>query len=397
MATGFLAQAAECLVAGIGWHLHGGGRLRKYARSWNSTGTLIRSLLGGLLTRTFWRSVALSLVLLGTGVLAAQTAPADAALDELMHKSGLWEQLPDLEGSVQEGLAGALAKRGMAGSEVAEKVRAAVAAAYSGDRMRASVRRELASNLTSEEVGKVLAWLDSDLGARITALENRSGEPDQMALRKTEASKLLAETPPARVEQIRGLLRAFHWGESMASMLFHTSEGITRGLSVEDPAAGAKALGQLQATMESQRTAMAEMLEVESVPTFVFIYRNLTELELAGYQTFLESPVGRRFNAATLGAIDKAMAEAAESLGRMLADTKSAQSSGPGEEAPSEFRARELDGTLESAPQAGTPPRSLERGEVQEAWSGASCGKLQIARRAGLGDRHAHELGSLGS
>jgi hypothetical protein len=55
---------------------------------------------------------------------------------------------------------------------------------------------------------------------------------------------------------------------------------------------------------------------------YVFIYRNLTETVLSDSQAFLESPVGRRCNVATLAAIDEAMAEAAERLGRRLADTK---------------------------------------------------------------------------
>ena len=264
------------------------------------------------------------MVLLGASTLGAETPPTEAALDELMHKSGLWEQLPQFEGAVQEGLAGALAKRDEGDDEGAARVRKAVAAAYSGDRLRASVRRELATTLTAEDVAGIVTWLGTDIGARITALEGRAGEPEQQALQKAEAPKLLAETPPARVEQIRQLLRALRWGESMAAMLIHTSEGITRGLAVEDPAAAAAALARFRATMESQRAAMAQALEVESLATFVFIYRNLTEPELAGYLAFIESPVGDRYQAATLGAIDKALAEAAENLGRMLAATRSA-------------------------------------------------------------------------
>ncbi len=275
------------------------------------------------MVRRTGQSVALILVLLGAGTLAAQSPPTDAALDELMHVSGLWEQLPQFETMVREGFAEAMAKNHERADDAAAKVLEAVAAAYSGDRLRATVRRELATALTAEDVAGIVAWLGTDLGVRITALEGRAGEPEQQALLKAEAPKLLADTPPARVEQIQELLRALRWGESMASILIHTSEGITRGLAVEDPAAAAAALAQLQATMGAQRAAMAQALEKESVATFVFIYRNLTEPELAGYLEFIESPLGQHYQAATLAAIDKTLAEAAESLGRMLAATKS--------------------------------------------------------------------------
>ena len=282
--------------------------------------------------RGSWRSVALTLVLLSASALTAQTAqpapapptpPSAEALDELMHKSGLWNQLPQMEATVQAGLAGEMAKHHGGADEATAKVRQAIAAAYSGDRLRASVQRELATGLTAEEVSAIVSWLDTDLGARITAIEDRAGEPEQQAAQKAEAPKLLADTPPARVEQIQQLLRTLRWGESMGSVILHTSEGITRGLTVEDPAATEAALAQLRATMESQRAAMAQALEKESLPTFVFIYRNLTEPELASYQKFLESPVGQRYEAASLAAVDKALAEAAESLGQMLAATKS--------------------------------------------------------------------------
>ena len=273
--------------------------------------------------RSPWRSAALTLVLLGAGALRAQTPPSEAALDELMHKSGLWNQLPQFEAMVQEGFAAAMAKNHKETDEASAKVLKAVAAAYAGDRLRASVRRELATALTAQEVAGIVDWLGSDLGARITALEERAGEPAQQALQKTAAPKLLAETPPARVEQIQQLLRALRFGESMASIVIHTSEGITRGLTVEDPATAAEALAQFRATIESQRAAMAQAFEQEGVGTFVFIYRNLSEPELAGYLRFIESPVGERYQKASLAAVDKALAEAAESLGRMLAETKS--------------------------------------------------------------------------
>lgn len=284
-----------------------------------------------------WSPAALILFLVGVSVLGAQTAPTEAApapparpappsataLDELMHKSGLWTQLPQFEDTVMDGFAEAMAKHGEAADEATDKVRKAVAAAYSGDRLRASVQRELGAAMSAAEVAGTLGWLDSELGRRITALEERAGEPEQQALQDAAAPKLLAETPPERVLQIRKLLAALRFGESMAAIVLHTSEGIARGLAVEDPAAGEAALDQLRATMEGKRAEIAQSIEEESVATFAFIYRNLTEPELASYLAFIESPVGQRYQLASLAAVDKALAEAAESLGRMLAATKS--------------------------------------------------------------------------
>jgi hypothetical protein len=45
--------------------------------------------------------------------------------------------------------------------------------------------------------------------------------------------------------------------------------------------------------------------------------------EFGGYRQFSESPLGQRYQAATLGAIDKSRAEAAESLGHRLAAAQS--------------------------------------------------------------------------
>ena len=81
------------------------------------------------MVRRTWQSAALILVLLGAGTLAAQSPPTDAALDELMHVSGLWEQLPQFETMVQEGFAEAMAKNHDRADDGAAKILEAVAAA----------------------------------------------------------------------------------------------------------------------------------------------------------------------------------------------------------------------------------------------------------------------------
>lgn len=153
--------------------------------------------------RCCWKLAGIALSLLVSSAAQAQAPPGEAALDELMHQSGLWTQLPQFEATVREGFAAELGKLHQRNDEVAEKVRKAVAAAYSGDRLRATVRRELGARLSAEDVAAVLAWLGTDLGVRITALEERAGEPEQEALRKEAEEKLLAETPAERVGEMK--------------------------------------------------------------------------------------------------------------------------------------------------------------------------------------------------
>ena len=105
------------------------------------------------------------------GCSAPDVRPSSAIFDELMHKSGLWIQLAQVEPMMQAGVSQAHAKSGQLSEQDLERLRKAIATTYAPDDLRMAARNQLPVTLAQQDAATVLRWLSSDLGRRITALE----------------------------------------------------------------------------------------------------------------------------------------------------------------------------------------------------------------------------------
>ena len=79
------------------------------------------------------------LMFLSVGAFAAE--PSAERTDELMHKSGLWNQLAEMAPLFSQGVDDASSRMGGANAPSLEALRQAFATAYSADRLRPAVAR----------------------------------------------------------------------------------------------------------------------------------------------------------------------------------------------------------------------------------------------------------------
>src|SRR5512138_3308294 len=102
---------------------------------------------------------------------ASALAVSDAQADEFMRKSGLWQQLAEIEPGVQQGISQNDAELRELNEEQIDRLRDAARAAYGVDRLRKAMRTELVRSLPAAETEQALRFLATDLGKRATALE----------------------------------------------------------------------------------------------------------------------------------------------------------------------------------------------------------------------------------
>ena len=246
--------------------------------------------------------------------------PPDSVFDELMQKSGLWIQLAQVEPMMQAGVSQAQAKASRLGEKDLVRLQEAIASAYAADALRTSVRDQLVATLSPQDAASVLRWLSSDLGQRITALEEAGSSPEAAIERLDAAPRLLASLPASRRERLERLTKATFSADAAAAIIVDTMIGVARGLALSRPGAATDKGEDLKSKFQSQRAQFAEMLEPRIVADFASIYQSLSDQELDQYVAFCESPTGHRFAQASLDALDKALSEAASRLGQWLAD-----------------------------------------------------------------------------
>src|SRR5271170_370515 len=267
------------------------------------------------------RIFALATVLLSVvGCSTPGVHPPDAVFDELVRKCGLWIQLAQVEPMMQAGVSQAQANATSLSKEDLTRLQQAIASAYAADALRTSVRDQLLAMLSPQDAASVLRWLSSDLGQRITALEEAGSDPEEAIKRLDAAPRLLASLPASRRERVERLAKATYSADAAAAIVVDTMIGVARGLALSRPGAAADRGEDLKSKFQSQRAQFVEMLEPRIVADFATIYQSLSDQELDQYIAFCESPAGHRFAQASLDALDKALTQAATRLGQRLAD-----------------------------------------------------------------------------
>ncbi len=251
------------------------------------------------------------------GPAALDAWAQDALYDDLMRKSGLWRQVAQIEPLMQAGLGQAEQAMGKGGDTEFKPLREAVAKSFAPDRMRTIVRARLMKALPVADARMSLEWLDTETGRRITALEETAGEVAETANRAEIAAQILAALPATRVERLTRFAKAAGSGEYAFRVQAGMAFAIGRGIAAAT-GRGTVEIETARRELDSQRAELVQLLERQSIAEMAVIYGPLSDQDLDAYIAFAESPAGRRYHAASAKAVEAALAEAAESLGRFL-------------------------------------------------------------------------------
>lgn len=246
-------------------------------------------------------------------------------IDELMHKSGLWKQVGQIQAQVKEGAkqaqAEARAGRGAKGLSEADygKMALAMDAAYAPARLQAAMSKELAALLSVEDEAAALEWLSSDLGRKFTRIEEESGELENSIRAEREAPAYFATVPKARVEKFQRLATAIKVGEGSAGMMINMMGAIAYGIALADPTGDPQAMAKtIRDKLEPQRPQLVTLFGERAVQAFAYVYKDVPDAEIDRYVAFAETPSGRRYHDASMKAYDNVMTRASLEMGKLF-------------------------------------------------------------------------------
>ena len=254
------------------------------------------------------------------GLLLAGAAHAQEAAklaQRLVERSGVAVQLQSLPKNFEEHTA---ALRGVP-SELVLALTEAGREAYRPQRMAQEIADALAATLKPEEMGRVLAWLEADLGRRVTLAEERASVSmgEENLARYAEETK--AKPPGAQRQQlIQDMIEATDSLELGARLIEGMALGVAIGIDSTQPAqnrAGAAALRkQIEAAMPKEKVK-AQLRAAMPVITG-YTYREVSDADLAAYVEFLRSADGKRANDVITEAFAQAMVAASLRLGQLV-------------------------------------------------------------------------------
>jgi hypothetical protein len=238
-------------------------------------------------------------------------------VEELMRKSGAWKQMAEHGPMVQLGIAQENAQaraqrnpRALSDAELA-RLNSAVAAAYNADRLRKEFRARLPAELAAADREKALAWFSSDLGRRIAALEEKSGEREGLEERQRATARLMAGLPLPRIGRFKRLTTATRCSFVFAEAQIQTSSAIASAIARLRPARDQPSPESLKRELEAQKDRIVATFAQLCTAEAAYTYRALSDAEVDRYIEFTESPEGRRYNAAMFAVLNMVLAKAA--------------------------------------------------------------------------------------
>jgi hypothetical protein len=174
-------------------------------------------------------------------------------------------------------------------------------------------------------VANLNRWYDSELGRRITKVEEASAaDTTEPAAIMRAGTALLDEMPSPRRALLRGILEATKGAELLTDITINTAIATQQGLlSVAPPggpANGAPTPQELRSSIEAQRPQMQENFAGFLMAAMARVYAGTSTPELSQYLDFLRGDAGRHFNAGR--ALDAALTDASAEFGRRLPGTR---------------------------------------------------------------------------
>ena len=259
--------------------------------------------------------------------LLACTAFAHAAerrIDELMRKSGLHDHMAQVLAHTRAGAEQARAEakaRGNKGDLTdAQYARLILGmnVAFAPEKLRTVVRAEMLRDLSAADEEEVLRWLSSELGVRITRLEEERDDAERYQKMEAAIPEFMKTVPRERLALCERLAESIGSGESSARLMINITVAIAYGIALSVPGGDVEAIKEIRAKLESQRPQMEAAMQQHAIGIFAYTYQPLSDAELGSYVDFAESPVGRRYHRATIKAVDKAMLQGSIELGRQF-------------------------------------------------------------------------------
>jgi hypothetical protein len=250
--------------------------------------------------------------------LRAQT-PLELA-DRLYERAAVAAQIAPIPEQFALGLED---QRGKMPDEVIAALVEAGKKSFAEDALHPEIAADIANRMKAEDIVKTLDWLDGLTGRRVTLAEAAgAASMGSEAMRAYIESESRKPPRPKRDALIADLIRATRAVEIGAGFIEATSLGIAVGmdatLPVEKRIGIAGLRSRLRAAMPPQR--LRENVAAMLPPMYAYVYRGVSDADLAEYVKFSASPLGQRYSEAVSAALIGALARASVRVGENMPD-----------------------------------------------------------------------------
>ena len=238
-------------------------------------------------------------------------SPAELrALDHLLERSGLKGQLETLSAGVR-----AQFLRGQLRDQDRITIDRIVLAHFNAEVLYSRVALELARDVDAAKLAEALAWYDSPLGRRVTAVELAA----RFAGERNASAAPEADRPSAgRVALVERLDAGLGASETTVDITVAVVRSLVEALQPSLPALANLSRSQLDEQLAVARNRTLAVFKPAYIAGMLVAYQSLSDAELAAYLRFVESEAGRWYMSQTNRALLRAIEVAARATAAEL-------------------------------------------------------------------------------
>ena len=235
---------------------------------------------------------------------------------QIMEKSGMNAQIRQLPRTF-------ITEYSQRGDNLSPEIRSLlereIVKAMDPERILREIAVQTESNLDVESMRTVLAWLESDLGQKITDMENRGATPEAQQ-RLTEFALQLKKKPASkkRSDLVQRFIKAGSSVEIDVDMEIAMFLAFATAINSILPEEKRNDIGMLKKSMEKARPKLRKESLKRLTIANLFTYRTLNDDEFRHYVDFAESESGKRYHRVTFAALKAAMERVFGDIAKVL-------------------------------------------------------------------------------
>ena len=269
--------------------------------------------------RTFLRLTAVLTALLAAAPPGhAQSKEALEAAARLVVKSGFAVQLQGFSQQIDADLA--QNKEGMR-PELRSALADAMKASFRAAALQEGIVRRLAGKMRPAEMDKVVAWLETPVGRRVTRAEERAASVSQEEMAAWAERSGRRPLTAKRIALLAELTRLTNSVDAGVAAIEAIGLGMMVGANAVPPRENQISLSELRKRFRDAMPLAATRKEVaqSAAVSNPYTYRGVSDADLAAYVAFSRTELGKRYNDATTQAFTETLAEASVAVGQLIA------------------------------------------------------------------------------
>ncbi len=269
------------------------------------------------MVKTFKAMLVTMLALYAGLCMAGEKTTDPRSVQTLMNKSGLDKQLEQIAPMVQSGITRANQQSKALSPEALNALGGMAARAFDAKALKEKVRKHIQANLSGTDIQAALAWLGSPLGEKITKLEEDASTPAAYAEMQKTAGKLARNA--GRIDLAGKLDNAVKATETGVAVALNIQTALFAALTSAAPPDKRPSMEDIEKEVMKSKGQIRSAVEQDTLLTFLYTYRSLSDAEINKYIDFAESASGKKYHAVLAGGANAAMTDAARILGSLIA------------------------------------------------------------------------------